>query len=55
MITRQEPTYAALDYLYTVIRETVKDPDAYYTEEQVKALKKTKGNIFLEREVTKNE
>lgn len=41
--------YAALENLYTVIREIFKDSDVYYSAEEVEKLKQDANNVFLER------
>ena len=48
-VTRNTPTAPILTNLYDIIRKTIPDKDAYYTAEQIKALKQDKNNIFLER------
>jgi len=49
-VIREQPTAAVLANLYNIIRETIQDADAYYTAEQIKALKSNPNNIFLEQE-----
>ena len=48
-VIRKKPTTAVMTNLYDTIRKTIHDVDAYYTPEQVEALKQDKNNIFLER------
>ncbi len=48
-VTRKKPTTAVLTNLYDIIKRTIQDNDAYYTKEQIEALKQDKSNIFLER------
>ena len=50
MIIRQEPTPAVLANLYETIRKTIQDTDAYYTTDQLEALKENPNNIFLKQE-----
>ena len=50
MVTRSKPTVAVMTNLYNTIRETIQDADAYYTTEQIKALKQDPNNIFLKDE-----
>lgn len=49
-ITRTTPTTAVLTNLYDIIREIIKDTEAYYTAEEIEALKENKENVFLESE-----
>lgn len=39
--------------LYNTIRKTIHDVDAYYTDEEIEALKNNPNNIFLEERKTK--
>lgn len=39
--------------LYNIIRKTIHDVDAYYTDEEIEALKNNPNNIFLEERKTK--
>ena len=48
-IHRSTPTVAVLTNLYNAINETIQDNEAYYTEEQIKELKKNPNNIFLDK------
>ena len=49
MITRQEPTAAVLANLYNAIRQSVTEPTAYYSAEEITELKNNPKNIFFER------
>ena len=49
-VTRETPTAAVLSNLYDIIRNTIQDTDAYYTDDQTEALKKDPNNIFLKHE-----
>jgi translation initiation factor 2B subunit (eIF-2B alpha/beta/delta family) len=49
-IKRSTPTAATLTNLYDIIKKTIQDVDAYYTDEQTKALKQDPGNIFFKEE-----
>lgn len=51
-VTRKQPTAAVLTNLYDIITKTILDEDAYYTNEQLEALKKDTTNIFLKSERT---
>ena len=46
-VTRKKPTAAVLANLYNIIKKTIHDEDAYYTQEQIEALKQDKSNVFL--------
>ena len=48
MVKRSKPTVAVLSNLYKTIQETIKDKDAYYTQEQIEALKKNPNNKFIQ-------
>ena len=52
-VTRKVPTAPVLTNLYDTIRKTIQDTDAYYTTEQIEALKQDNNNIFLEERKTK--
>ena len=47
-VKRNTPTAAVLINLYDIIRKIITDPNAYYTTEQIKALKNNPNNIFLD-------
>jgi len=49
-IRRNKPTAAILTNLYDIIKKTIQDVDAYYTDEQTEALKQDPRNIFLNQE-----
>lgn len=51
-VIRQMPTAAVLTNLYNIIRTTIHDVEAYYTDEQAEALKQDTNNIFLKIERT---
>lgn len=46
-VKRKQPTAPILTNLYDIIRKTIHDTDAYYTPEQIEALKQDTNNIFL--------
>lgn len=46
-VKRQKPTAAVLTNLYDIIRKTIQDEDAYYTSNQIKALKSNPNNVFI--------
>lgn len=48
MIIRQTPTYAVMSNLYDVVREVVKDEQAYYTEQEFEEMKQSKKIVILE-------
>lgn len=47
MVRRSTPTAAVLTNLYNIIKSTIQDKDAYYTNEQIEKLKEDPSNIFL--------
>jgi len=49
-IRRNKPTAAILTNLYDIIKKTIQDVDAYYTDEQTEALKQDPRNNFLNQE-----
>lgn len=49
-VTRKTPTAPILTNLYNTIKKTIHDVDAYYTPEQIEALKQDKRNVFLKVE-----
>lgn len=49
-VTRNTPTAAVLTNLYDIITKTIHDVDAYYTKEQIEALKRDPKNIFINTE-----
>lgn len=49
-VTRNTPTAAVLSNLYDIIKKTIHDVDAYYTQEQIEALKRDPRNIFINTE-----
>lgn len=49
-VTRNIPTAAVLTNLYDIINKTIHDVDAYYTKEQIEALKRDPKNIFINSE-----
>jgi translation initiation factor 2B subunit (eIF-2B alpha/beta/delta family) len=49
-IIRSKPTAATLTNLYDIIKKTIQDVDAYYTDEQTKVLKQDPSNIFFKEE-----
>lgn len=52
-VIRKKPTALILTNLYNTIRKTIHDVDAYYTDEEIEALKNNPNNIFLEERKTK--
>ena len=50
MIIRGEVTKGKLEHIYKTIHNIIKDKDCYYTQEELKELKKNKKNIFIEKE-----
>lgn len=52
-VIRKQPTAPILTNLYNTIRKTIHDLDAYYTDEEIEALKNNPNNIFLEERKTK--
>lgn len=53
MVKRGKPTVAVMTNLYNIIKDTIQDNDAYYTQEQIDILKKNPNNIFLNERKTK--
>lgn len=51
-VKRKTATAPVLTNLYDIIRKTIHDADAYYTPEQIEALKQDKTNIFLKTKGT---
>ena len=49
-VIRQQPTALVLSNLYDIIRKTIQDADAYYTDEQIMALKENPNNVFIKDE-----
>lgn len=49
-IRRNTPTAAILTNLYDIINKTIHNVDAYYTHEQIEALKRDPKNIFIKAE-----
>lgn len=45
--SRRTPTKEVLQHIYDVMNKNIKNPDCFYTPEQVKELKKDKRNIWL--------
>ena len=52
-VRRNTPTAPILTNLYDIIRKTIYDIDAYYTDEEIEALKNNPNNIFLDERKTK--
>ena len=50
MIVRGEITKIKLEHIYNTIQNIIKDNDCYYSQEEIKELKKNKKNIFIEKE-----
>lgn len=46
MIIRGETTEEKLQHIYKTIQKYVKDDKCYYSQEEIKQLKKDKNNIF---------
>ena len=53
MVKRGIPTVAVMTNLYNIIKETIQDNEAYYSQEQIDELKKNPNNIFLNERTTK--
>lgn len=49
MVYRKIPTYAVLTNLYDVIREVVKNDEAFYSDLEVEEFKEDENNNFIER------
>ena len=49
IVIRNEPNAAVLSNLYDIIRETITEKDAYYSDEEVKALKENEENIIFRK------
>ena len=47
-IIRSTPTAAVLNNFYNTIRNTIHDTDAYYTTNQIEALKRDPNNKFIQ-------
>lgn len=50
MIIRGEMTKGKLEHIYKTIHNIIKENDCYYSQEEIKELKKDKQNIFIEKE-----
>lgn len=48
MVVRGKVTKQKLENIYNVIRNTVKNKDCYYTQEEINKLKEDSQNIFFE-------
>lgn len=48
-INRKAPTATTLENIYKAIRSVIKDERAYYSSEQLEALKKDENAVFVER------
>lgn len=46
MVIRGETTKEKLDHIYKTIQKYIREEECYYTEEEIKELKKDKNNIF---------
>ena len=49
MVIRGKPTASKLKHIYCTIQKLIDNKECYYTEEEIKDLKRDKKNIFLER------
>ena len=47
IIRRKTPTKEVLRHVYDVMNKHIKNPDCFYTSEEVKKLKKDKNNVWL--------
>ena len=47
IVKRNTPTKEVLKHIYDVMNKNIKNPDCFYTPEQVEKLKKDKKNIWL--------
>lgn len=45
--SRRTPTREVLKHIYDVMNKNIKNPNCFYTSEEVKQLKKDKRNIWL--------
>lgn len=48
MVVRGQITKQKLENIYNTVRNTIKNKDCYYTQEEVDKLKKDSQNIFFE-------
>lgn len=49
MIIRGEVTQGKLEIIYKAIQDIIPEEHCYYTEEDIKKLKKDKNNIFIKK------
>lgn len=47
IVTRKTPTKEVLQNVYDVMNKNIKNPKCFYTDEEIKKLKKDKSNIWL--------
>lgn len=50
MIVRKQPTQEVLEHIYKTIQKNISNQECYYTEEEIKELKKDKQNNFFKGE-----
>ena len=48
MIIRGEITKGKLEIIYKTIQDIIPEEHCYYTEEEIKEIKKDKNNIFID-------
>lgn len=46
-VSRKTPTKEVLKHVYDVMNKNIKNPNCFYTSNQVKELKKDKSNVWL--------
>lgn len=46
-VSRRTPTKEVLRHVYDVMNKNIKNPDCFYTSDQVKKLKRDKCNVWL--------
>lgn len=47
IVRRKSPTKEVLRHVYDVMNKNIKNPDCFYTSDEVKKLKKDKNNVWL--------
>jgi hypothetical protein len=47
IVVRKTPTREVLHHIYDVMNKNIKNPKCFYTNRQVKQLKKDKANVWL--------
>lgn len=51
MIIRQKPTQEVLEQIYNAIQKNISNQECYYTDEEIKELKRNKNNNFIKGEI----